>query len=157
MLWRLEPAEFEAQKGAANRNAMRRLARAGTAPGILAYEGDTPIGWCAIAPREAYPALARSRVLKPVDDLPVWSVSCFFIDRAHRRKGVSVKLLEAAVDYAGSRGAEIVEGYPVEPAGGDYPAIYAWVGLAKTFGKAGFRECARRSPTRPIMRREVKS
>ena len=136
---------------------MRRLARSKTAPGILAYEGDTPVGWCAIAPREEYPALERSRILKPVDDEPVWSVSCFFIDKDRRKMGLSVKLLEAAVSYAKSRGAKIVEGYPVEPAKGNYPAVYAWVGLARSFEKAKFRECTRRSPTRPIMRRKIES
>lgn len=156
MLWRRTRAEFEAGKGDDNRRALRRLARSGQSPGILAYAGDRPVGWCAIAPREDYPALARSRILKPVDEQAVWSVSCFFIDRAYRKQGLSVRLLEAAVDHAGTRGAKIVEGYPVEPREGKYPAVYAWIGLAKTFQHAGFSECARRSPTRPIMRRKVR-
>lgn len=152
MLWRTTPTEFKAQKGEGNRESMRRLAQSDRAPGILVYRGNAPVGWCAIAPREDYPALGRSRVLKPFDDEPVWSVSCFFIDKAHRKTGLSVKLLEAAVSYARSQGAKIVEGYPVDPGKDNYPAVYAWVGLARTFEKAGFRECARRSPTRPIMR-----
>jgi len=157
MLWRKTPTEFKEQKGNGNRESMRRLAHSERAPGILAYEGNKPIGWCAIAPREDYPALSRSRVLKPIDDQPVWSVSCFFIDKAHRKKGLSARLLEAAVNYATSQGAKLVEGYPVEPVKDNYPAVYAWVGLAKTFKKAKFKECARRSPTRPIMRRKIKS
>jgi len=157
MLWRKKPGEFKEHKGNGNRKSMHHLARSGRAPGILAYEGDTPVGWCAIAPREEYPALSRSRVLKPIDDQPVWSVSCFFIDKSHRKMGLSAKLLEAAVDYAKARGAKIIEGYPIEPDNNNYPAVYAWVGLAKTFRKAKFKECIRRSPTRPIMRREIKS
>lgn len=152
MLWRRSPAEFEAGKGDGNRAAMRRLAESGPPPGILAYDGEVAIGWCALAPRGDYPGLARSRVLKPVDDRPVWSVSCFYIDKACRGRGVSVALLEAAVDYARSQGAAIVEGYPVEPNSRNYPAVFAWTGTAKTFTRAGFEECLRRSPTRPIMR-----
>ncbi len=155
MLWRTTPTEFKLQKGEGNRKSMQRLARAPRAPGVLAFADGHAVGWCAIAPREDYPALGRSRVLKPVDDQPVWSVSCFFIDRRCRQQGLSLQLLEAAVDYATSQGAKIVEGYPVEPTTANYPAVYAWVGLASTFKKAGFRECARRSPTRPIMRREI--
>ncbi len=155
MYWRLAPRDFRTGKGAGNRQAMFDLARSGRPPGILAHDGDTAVGWCALAPREEYPALARSRILKPVDDRPVWSVSCFFMDRRYRRRGVSVPLLEAAVDYARSQGATIVEGYPVEPTSEDYPAAYAWYGIAKTFERAGFSECGRRSPTRPIMRRQL--
>jgi len=155
MHWRLTPREFKARKGGGNRQAMRRLARSERAPGILAYDAENPIGWCAIAPREEYSALDRSRVLKPIDDQPVWSVSCFYIDKAYRRQGVSVKLLDAAVKYAKSNGARIVEGYPVEPKKDNYPAVFAWTGTTKTFKRAKFQEYVRRSSTRPIMRREI--
>ena len=153
MVWRLTPREFRAGKGRGNRQAMLDLARSGRSPGVLAYDGAAAVGWCAIAPREEYSALERSRILKPVDAQAVWSVSCFFIDRKYRRTGVSVPLLEAAVEFARSQGARIVEGYPVEPAVDDYPAAYAWYGIAKTFLRAGFAECARRSPTRPVVRK----
>ncbi len=155
MYWRLSPADFKAGKGQGNRQAILDLARSDRPPGILAYDGELAIGWCAIAPREEFSALSRSRVLKPLDDRPVWSVSCFFIDRRYRRHGVSVPLLEAAVAFAATQGAKIVEGYPIEPASDDYPATYAWYGIAKTFERAGFEECARRSSTRPIMRRTL--
>ena len=124
----------------------------GKVPGLLAYVGGDPIGWCAVAPRTAYPVLQRSRVLKPVDNEPVWSVACFFIARPYRGRGVSVKLLEAAARYARKRGARIVEGYPIEPRRGKVPDVFAWTGLAPAFRKAGFEEVLRRSPTRPIMR-----
>jgi GNAT superfamily N-acetyltransferase len=84
-------------------------------------------------------------------------VSCFYIDRDYRRRGVSVELLKAAVDFARSLGASIVEGYPVEPDGDNYPAVFAWTGTAKTYRRAGFDEVARRSPTRPIMRCSIES
>jgi len=125
----------------------------GKPPGLIAYEGRTPIGWCAVAPRAQYPALARSRILQPVDGEPVWSVSCLFVARPYRKRGVSTRLLEAAADYARRRGGRIVEGYPVEPRGKVADA-FVWTGLASAFRQAGFKEVARRSKTRPIMRRE---
>jgi GNAT superfamily N-acetyltransferase len=155
MFWRLGRGEFQKRKGAANRRAFQRIVAGGETPGILAYVSGEPAGWCAIEPREHYPGLARSRTLQPVDEQPVWSVTCFFVARPHRRTGLSVKLLSAAVAYAGWRGAAVVEGYPVDPKSGATADVFAWTGLAAAFRKAGFREVARRSPTRPIMRREV--
>jgi GNAT superfamily N-acetyltransferase len=155
MFWRRPRRVFAAQKGAGNRRAFRRLVASGPPPGILAYVGSDPAGWCALAPREAYSSLARSRVLAPVDDRPVWSVTCFFVARPHRRSGLSVSLLRAAVDHARRRGARIVEGYPVEPKKGAMPDAFAWTGLASAFRAAGFHEALRRSASRPIMRRRL--
>lgn len=128
------------------------MVKGGAEPGILAYEGSTPVGWCAVAPREAYVALGRSRILKPVDEQPVWSISCFFIKRGYRGRGLSQSLLVEAVKFAKKRGAKIVEGYPVDPKAGRQADAFVWVGLASAFEKAGFEEVERRSPSRPIMR-----
>jgi GNAT superfamily N-acetyltransferase len=155
MLWRLKRSEFEKQKGAANKAALKGVVVSGDTPGILAYADGSPIGWCAVAPRETYPALDRSRILKRVDAQSVWSIVCLFVTKPYRRRGVSVGLLKAAAAYVGERGGKIVEGYPVEPRNDKMPDVFAWTGLASAFLKAGFVECARRSETRPIMRREI--
>ncbi len=152
MLWRLTNKQFTAQKGEGNRAAMQQLVAGGTVPGILAFDGSEPVGWCALAPRTDYPALARSRVMKPVDDQPCWSVSCLFIRRDYRKKGVATFLLKAAAKHARNQGAQILEGYPVEPREKDIPPAFAWTGIPKAFEMAGFSEVARWSPTRPIMR-----
>jgi GNAT superfamily N-acetyltransferase len=142
--------------GAGNRKAMKQIvAGAAIPPGLLAYDRKTAVGWCALAPRAEYTRLARSRILKPVDDRPVWAVSCFFVAKSHRRRGVTVALLKAADDFAKKHGATLLEGYPVDP-GRDQPDAFAFPGLAGAFEKAGYREVARRSPSRPIMRRMVK-
>jgi GNAT superfamily N-acetyltransferase len=152
MTWRLSRSRFEAQKGRINRRSFRTIVEHGPPPGILAYQDSEPVGWCAVARREEYPVLERSRVLKPLDAQPVWSISCLFVAKPLRRSGVSVQLLRAAREYAGRQGARIVEGYPVEPYAGNMPAAFAWTGTASAFLKAGFKEVARRSRTRPIMR-----
>jgi GNAT superfamily N-acetyltransferase len=152
MWWRLKRSDFERQAGDENKAALRLIVESGQTPGVLAYADGQPAGWCAIAPRECFPALERSRILKRVDDQPVWSVTCFFIAKAYRRVGLAEKLLRAAVEHAREQGAAIVEGYPVEPQQDNYPAVFAWTGMASTFRKAGFVEVARRSETRPIMR-----
>jgi GNAT superfamily N-acetyltransferase len=152
MTWRLPRARFEKGKGASNRAAFRRRVRSGAPPGVLAYVGGEPVGWCAVAPRGEYDYLARSRVLRPIDDRAVWSVSCLFVAKPYRSRGLSVKLLRAAVEMAGEAGAEIIEGYPVIPYAQRMPDAFAWTGTLAAFRTAGFEEVARDSPKRPIMR-----
>lgn len=152
MWWRLTKKEFDAGKGEPNRLAMKAIVDEGPAPGILAYHSGLPIGWCSVAPREEFPRLERSRILRPVDGLPVWSVVCFFVAKPYRRKGVAAALLEAALDYVRSHGGKIVEGYAVEPKAESTPDVFAYHGPAALFRGVGFREVARRSKTRPIMR-----
>jgi GNAT superfamily N-acetyltransferase len=152
MTWRLRRADFVKGKGAANKRAFQTLVASDAQPGVLAYAGEEPIGWCAVAPRQDYVSLGRSRVLAPVDDQPVWSISCLFVARPYRRQGVSVRLLKAAAKLAGERGARLVEGYPVVPYTATMPAAFAWTGLVAAFQKAGFKEVLRRSSARPIMR-----
>lgn len=153
MYWRLPRSKWVRQKGTGNKRALRRIVNAGPPPGILAYSGKQAIGWCALAPRRDYVVLANSRVLKPVDQKPVWSVTCLFIAKAFRRRGVSVALLFAAAQFAKKRGAKIVEGYPVAHSPEKFPDIFFWTGRPGMFLHAGFSEIARRSPTRPIMRK----
>ena len=152
MSWRLERAAFERGKGAGNRRALKRIVESGEVPGILAYVEGAPVGWCAVAPRERFPRLARSRVLAPVDDQPVWSIVCFFVAKPYRRRGISSKLIEAATELARGQGARVVEGYPVVAQKGVLPDPFVWTGLPSAFERAGFREVLRRSATRPIMR-----
>jgi GNAT superfamily N-acetyltransferase len=155
MAWRRTHAEWERGKGRGNRAAFQRVVRKGPPPGILAYADGEPAAWCAVAPREAYVQLQRSRVLKPIDAEPVWSVSCLFVARSWRRRGVSVALLRAAGEFAAGCGARIVEGYPVEPYSAKMPDAFAWTGTVAAFVAAGFEEVARGSPKRPIMRKHV--
>jgi len=95
-----------------------------------------------LAPREQYPRLDRSHILKPVDDQPVWSVTCFFIARSFRHQGLSTALLKAAVDFARTRGAKIVEGYPHDSKKATAD-VFVYTGLASAFRKAGFKEVAK--------------
>ncbi len=150
--WRLTRPEFDAGRGAANRRREERYVKAGNVPGLLAYEAREPVGWVAIEPRSAFPRLARSRILAPVDDRPVWSITCFFVARAQRGRGVTRALIEAAVRWARSRGATIVEAYPVEP-GRRVADDVVYHGAASTFRALGFDEVARRSRSRPIFRK----
>jgi GNAT superfamily N-acetyltransferase len=161
MWWSLSAKEYGAQKGDGNRRAMKRLVEGGKTPGILAYNGGKAVGWCAVAPRSGYVRLQRSRLLKAAprteenEDDTVWAVVCFYVARSHRRSGLTLALLKAATECARRRSAKVVEGYPLDVPGKDYPAMAASTGFAPTFLKAGFREVASASLTRPIMRLHV--
>ena len=158
MWWRIKRAEWEQQKGEGNKRAFRRYVESGGRPGLLAFDGQEPVGWIAIEPRECYPVLGRSRTLKPVDDKRVWSITCFFVRRDYRRRGVSRMLIRAAIEYVTRKKGGIVEAYPSEPKSeGPMPDAFAWHGVLSMFLSEGFVEVARRSPSRPIVRYEIPS
>ncbi len=151
MWWRLPTARFRAGKGGANRLALRRYVEAGHVPGLLAYDGPTAIGWIAVEPRASYARLARSRNLAAVDDAPVWSITCFFVERKHRGLGVTRRLIQAAAAHARAAGAVALEAYPHEPSPSAVDASL-YTGVPSTFQAMGFTEVARRVPSRPIVR-----
>lgn len=154
MWFRLTRGEWTEHGRDGRKRAFRRLVEKGPPPGILAYEGTRAIGWCAIAPREATPRIAASRVAKPIDDRPAWAITCFYIDKECRRRGVMAALVKAATAHAKKAGARLVEAYPMEKVGSQ-----AWggafVGVASCFAGAGFKEAARRTPNRPLMRKSL--
>jgi GNAT superfamily N-acetyltransferase len=156
MFYRVRSRDFERLWGKGARTAFRGVVTEGPPPGLLAYRDGVPVGWCAVAPRDAYQRILNSRVLRPADDAPAcWAVVCFYVLRSERRGGVAAALLEAAVAFAAEHGAEAVEGYPKDTEGAKKHANEMFVGSLSMFAEAGFSEAARRSPGRPIMRRQL--
>lgn len=150
MWWRIPRSQFSLG-GESNRQAMEKLIEGGTVPGLLAYLDGQPAGWISVGPREGYGALERSRKFKRLDDLPVWSIVCFYIPRPFRGRGLMEPLIRAAVDYAREHGARVIEAYPVDPVG-RVSADSLFTGLARVFAEIGFVEMTRPSPNRPILR-----
>lgn len=155
MTWRSKRADYESKKGEGNRLAIRELCETEKPLGVLAFDGPEAIGWCSVAPRTDFVRLESTRVLKRVDGEEVWSIVCFYVSPRVRHQGLSRQLIEAAVGYARSMGARIVEGYPIDPRKPRVPDVFAFTGLAAAFVDAGFQEVARNSETRPIMRKSV--
>ena len=141
----------------AEQKKMRCIVKKNIQPGIIAYDGKVPIGWIAIRPRESYSRLANSKILQPVDDKSVWSIVCFFIHKDYRKKGISVQLINSACDFAASKGGTIVEAYPTDTKNKTSAPVFIYTGTFSAFKNSAFSEVTRRSETRPIMRKVVKS
>jgi GNAT superfamily N-acetyltransferase len=156
MLWRLPTSAYRRLDSTGRKGALQDLVETGVPTGILGYQAGETVGWCSVAPRHTYQRLERSRSLPPLDDRCTWSVVCFYLHRKVRRQGLPVRLLQAAVEYAFSQGAEVVEGYPIErykDEEGNWQPItsYRFMGSVATFEKAGFHQVGV-SGNRRIMR-----
>jgi len=130
---------------------MRRNLCEGIPIGLLGYSDGEPVAWCSIAPRATYRNLGG---LTSTSESPeeVWSLVCFFIRREFRGKGLTKRIIEAAVKHAAKHGAKVVEAYPVEPGS----PSYRFMGYLPTFSAAGFHEVGRAGIRRRVMRRELR-
>ena len=157
MVWRTSRAECQRGFGERNKLAFKAIIESGKVPGILAYQQGRAIAWCSIAPREDYPVLGRSPTLRPVDDKPVWSIICFFVSKSYRKLGMTEILIQAAIDYAKRKGAEIVEAYPLRAEASRKFPFERYMGVLPTFERLGFVEVLSRSERRPILRYYIQS
>ena len=124
----------------------------GPPPGLLAFYEGLPVGWCQVTPRDSLPWLDRTWRLKRVDDIPVWCISCLYVRKGYRKKGVTSALIAAAVARARSAGAPCVEAYPLDA---KLTPSASGTGYASTFARAGFKVVCRRTPPRPMMRYDL--
>jgi GNAT superfamily N-acetyltransferase len=153
MAYRLTRKDFNAGKtDNINKMKMKALVWDGKTTGLLAFYQGQAIGWCALAPRKDFIRLAGSRVHKPIDDRPVWSIPCFFVHKKFRNRGVSEALLYAVIRHAEKNKINVLEAYPVILTKGRLPDAFAWAGLYNTFLKLGFKIVDRTSVNRPMMR-----
>ena len=156
MWWRLKRSEFEKEQGGGNKTAMQAIVNSGEVPGILVYHEQKAVAWCSIAPRANFASLNRSFVLKPLDDQPVWSIVCLFIDKQYRKSGLTEQVIKCAIDYAKTQGANIVEAYPTQPKKAELPPVSSFMGIPAMYEKLGFVACARPSASKVVMRFYIK-
>ena len=152
MYWRIGDS-YRKRPREKNKEAFQEVVKNGPPPGLLVFDGDLAVGWCQLTPRDELPWLDRAWRLKRVDDLPVWSISCLYIRKGYRKKGVTSALIAAAVDAAKRAGAPALEAYPLDA---DLTPSSSHTGYASTFARAGFKIVARHVPPRPIMRHNLK-
>lgn len=134
---RLRAADVRELGDGDREQAMRTLCNRDVPPGVLAYQDDRPVGWCNIGARSDMPKLVHSKLMRPLDEVPVWSIVCLVVRSGHRKQGVTRHLIEGAVRFAAERGAPAVEAYPVDPVG-RMDTTMAFVGTRAMFERAGF-------------------
>jgi GNAT superfamily N-acetyltransferase len=139
-------ASGEPSRAADNKADLQRLALGEPPPGLLAYDEADAVGWVGFGPRATFPRLVRSRNLRAVDDLPAWSIVCFYVSRRRRGEGISSALLDGALTYAREHGAPVIEAYARDAGDERVSADSAFPGTVSLFERAGFREVARYSP-----------
>jgi GNAT superfamily N-acetyltransferase len=151
MYWRIGPA-YRRRRSQDNRAAFRSVVTDGPPPGLVALDGELAVGWCQLGPRASLPQLAREWRLRTVDEQPVWSISCFYVRKSHRRRGVNAALIAAALEAARRAKAPALEAYPFDR---ELSPSSTSTGFASTFARAGFQIVARHIPARPIMRYDL--
>lgn len=145
------PAKETARR---NKAGLKALADARQQVGLIGYRDGAPVGWVSFAPREDFARLARSQVMGPVDERPVWSIICFVVPSEYRKQGVAKQMLDAAVAFCRRKKVRLVEAYPVDKPGRTADSNL-WFGTKSMFDAAGFEEVARRKPERPVVRLHV--
>ena len=153
MYWRIGSA-YRKRAPAKNKAAFREVVKRGPPPGLLAFDGDLAVGWCQLTPRDALPWLDRAWRLERVDAVPVWSLSCFYVRKGYRRRGVTSALIAAALKAAKRAKAPALEAYPLDA---EKTPSASGTGFASTFERAGFKTVGRHVPPRPIMRHDLKA
>jgi GNAT superfamily N-acetyltransferase len=153
MYWRIGAA-YRRRLGQTNKAAFREIVKHGPPPGLLAFDDDVAVGWCQLTPRDQVPELDRAWRLKRVDDVPVWSLSCFYVRKGYRKQGVTSALIAAALDAAKRAGAPALEAYPLDA---NLTPSTSHTGYASTFARAGFKIVARHVAPRPMMRYDLKA
>jgi len=152
MYWRIGPG-YRRQPAENNKSTFHAIVSDGPPPGLLAFSGNQAVGWCQLTPRDAIPWIDRAAKLGPVDDVPVWSISCFLVRKGYRRRGVTAALISAAIRAARAAGALVLEAYPLDAG---VTGSSSFTGYVSTFRKAGFKIVARRVAYQPIMRLELR-
>ena len=129
--------------GPARGEYVEELCARDLAPGVIAYDGDEPVGWAGVARRAELNSFARKNSKIPhLDDQPVWTVWCFRTVACNRGRGIAHALLAAAVEFARDNGAPVIEGYPVDNGGKKVDLTMGYVGTLGLFEQAGFTKVA---------------
>jgi len=159
MHWRREKGgqAWEQAKGEPNRRAFRKLVESGQAHGIIALRQGQPVGWCSFGRRSEFPRLERTKAYRrPGQDAArpsdTWAINCLFLDKDVRGRGLSMRLVDAAVKAIRKHRGRIIEAYPVTLTknGKKLPAAFAFTGPEIIYQRLGFKEVQRLAASRPL-------
>lgn len=143
-----------------NQRDKRRLIRQGKSHAVLVYDGETPVGWCQYGPREELPRIDARRFYRKLNldhgDEKLWRITCFFVDRKHRGKGIAKLALRAALESIRRQGGGVVEAYPVVSERMSAVPEWTWFGTPGMFKREGFKEVAPLGTSGLLMRKTIR-
>lgn len=153
--WRLRHTDFQSSSSVEHKALLKERVESEHPPGLIAYTAGEPVAWVSVEPRDRFAAFEHARVYQPVDDTPVWVVSCFYLREDVRGTGLTTQLLDAVKEHVNRSGGQAVEGYPEDPTDLADSGTPGFMGLAPAFDHAGFEEIARLSNGRPVYRADL--
>lgn len=143
-----------------NREDKKSLVRRGLSHAIIVYDGKSPVGWCQYGPAEELPRIDAGRNYKRaggrVAGRRLWRITCFFVDKRSRGKGVSKFALRAALASIRARGGGVVEAFPVVSPRLRAVPEWRWFGTPEMFEREGFERVAKLGTSGVLMRKEVR-
>jgi len=154
--WRLPRGEWQRLGRGGRKQYFKQVVEMGKPAGVIALKNGEPYGWCAIAPAQDYPVIARSPVVKPTLLEGDWYLSCFFVKAGYRRNNAMRNLLQYAIDFGRHHGAGAIEACPRDQVAGS-GASDIFVGKTTVFLACGFQEVHRLRHDRPLLRLDLMS
>jgi len=149
------PGELDVERNPDGRRALKkRLVADGRAHAALVFDGDVAVGWCQYGHPDELPGIHHRRDYEAgLFDLPDYRITCIFVDRRYRRKGLSAVALQGALDLISETGGGVVEGYPHDNQGKKKSVLYN--GTRTLFERAGFTYVRSKGTGNCVMRRTV--
>jgi GNAT superfamily N-acetyltransferase len=143
---------------AGSRELKQSLVRAGRAHAALVYDGDVAVGWCEYGSPEELPNIYHRKQVEADDyELPEYRLTCLFIDRDHRRKGVATAAVRGALSLIARAGGGVVEAYPQDTQGAKVSASFLYNGTRSLFEKAGFDYQRAKGKNHTVMRTTIQA
>ena len=143
------------QRAARNRRDKKELVQKGESHGILVYSAGEPVGWCQYGLKHELPRIDGGRKYRKLGlgmgEERLWRITCFCVDKRHRRQGVAETGLKAALRSIRKQGGGMVEAYPVTHRG----ALATWFGKVSMFESQGFKVVAPFGKSNVVMRRTI--
>lgn len=130
----------------------------GTAHAALVYDGSDCVGWCQFGSPEELPRIKHLRAYNAeLAASPEWRITCFFVDKAYRGKGVSSAALAGAVDAISRLGGGTVESYPEDVEGRNVSSSFLYNSRLAMFERQGFNRVRRLGKNHWVVAKQVQA
>jgi len=139
-----------------NRDDKERRVREGRAHAALVFDGAECVGWCQYGSTDELPRIKSRRAYEAVASAPPdWRITCFFVDKRYRGRGVAAAALAGTVDEIARRGGGRVESYPEDVDQRSVSGSFLHNATVAMFEQQGFARVRRIGKDRWVVVRDV--